>query len=587
MGLLKNAVVAVPFALMTYFYRDNDLLGNSKLVQTTCGMLRGGNAVSRDGRAYMEYLGIPYAKPPVGSLRFEPPVPAESWKGTRDAVSYASQCLQIEFFTSKIVGTEDCLYLNVFRPVIRTKDPYYDAVGPRLLPVMVYFHGGYFMSGSSNTYGPDYFMDQDLVLVTLNYRLNAFGFLNTETHHLRGNQGLKDQNLALRWIQDNIRSFGGDPNRVTIFGGSAGGASVHYHILSPLSKNLFQRAISQSGTAIKVYSSVKHPREQANRLATRLGCPFHKTEAMVTCLKKMDALKIVQTTIEYRNVLLHPLAIYAPSKEYVLDNQTFLHDDPINLLKSGGISNAVPWLTGVNAEDGLIYTARIIRNRALLSEIESNWYNVAPKLLGYLDNDQREFTKILTNFYLPAASSTQIDFNWAFQNFTDMFSDRLYNTATHISIKEHAKQAPVYPYYYNYRSRFSFSNLLLLTGKLPPIVDIGIALTSNFIRTRLAKMPKSNLGVCHGDEVLMLFHLGVLSNVHNRHKDYEMSKDFVKLWVNFAYGEQLNLKFRNVTLSPYNPLAFDIPYLKIDRVAAVVNEPFADRARFGESVNLF
>lgn len=150
-------------------------------------------------------IGIAYAKPPLGNLRFEAPEPPEPWKGVKDALTYGSQCLQIEFFTSKILGQEDCLYLNVFRPVIRETSEYFEAVGPRLLPVMIFIHGGYFMSGSSNTYRPDYFMDEDVVLVTLNYRLNAFGFLNSGDQFLRGNQGLKDQVLALKWVQDNIR----------------------------------------------------------------------------------------------------------------------------------------------------------------------------------------------------------------------------------------------------------------------------------------------------------------------------------------------------------------------------------------------
>lgn len=124
-----------------------------------------------------------------------------------------------------------------------------------------------------------------------------------------------------------------------------------------MSRGLFTRAISQSGTAIKVYSSVKHPRQQANRLASRLGCPWHKSAAMVECLKKIDALKIIQTQLEYRNVLLHPLAIYAPSKEGVWDHSTFLPDEPLTLLRNGSTVNSVPWMTGVNADDGLIYSA--------------------------------------------------------------------------------------------------------------------------------------------------------------------------------------------------------------------------------------
>lgn len=118
MAVIKKAVLAVPLAIMTYFYRDTDLLGISTVVETNSGRVRGRTGISRDGRVFLEYLGIPYGRPPLGELRFEPPQPPESWTGIREAQSYGSQCLQIEFFTSKIMGNEDCLYLNVYRPVV-------------------------------------------------------------------------------------------------------------------------------------------------------------------------------------------------------------------------------------------------------------------------------------------------------------------------------------------------------------------------------------------------------------------------------------------------------------------------------------
>lgn len=357
MAVIRRAVLAVPLALMTYFYQNNGLLGSDKVVDTTCGKVRGKSGVSRDGRAFMEYLGIPFARPPTGDLRFEPPQPPLPWIGIRDALSFGSQCIQVEFFTSKILGQEDCLFLNVFRPVVRETDDFFSAVGPRLLPVMVFLHGGFFMSGSSNTYRADYFMDEDVVLVTLNYRVGSFGFLNTGDAVLRGNQGLKDQVMALRWVQENIRNFGGDPSKVTLFGSSAGGASVHYHMLSPLSKGLFHRAISQSGTAIKHRSFLRYPRQQANRLATKLGCPYDNTTAMVHCLKSLDALRIVKLHRDYRTLLHHPLAIYAPTAEAVADSNTFIGTEPLALMVNGSGMNYVPWLTGVNSEDGLLYSA--------------------------------------------------------------------------------------------------------------------------------------------------------------------------------------------------------------------------------------
>lgn len=139
--------------------------------------------------------------------------------------------------------SEDCLYLNIHTPQIST---------PNLkLPVMAYIHGGGFTYGSGNveSVGPDFLVPRGVILVTINYRLGALGFLSLQTPECPGNNGLKDQNLALRWIQKNISAFGGNPDNVTLFGESAGSVSVHYHLLSKLSRGLFHRAITQSGTA--------------------------------------------------------------------------------------------------------------------------------------------------------------------------------------------------------------------------------------------------------------------------------------------------------------------------------------------------
>ena len=153
-------------------------------------------------------------------------------------------CPQINGFT--LDGVEDCLFLNVYVPKKAIDDQ------DLKLPVMVFIHGGALITGSGNfrDYGPLHFMDKDVILVTINYRLGPFGFFFMGDEMVSGNAGLKDQVMALQWVQDNIWSFGGDPNSVTIFGESAGSFSVSVHILSPLSVHLFHRAIMQSRSAI-------------------------------------------------------------------------------------------------------------------------------------------------------------------------------------------------------------------------------------------------------------------------------------------------------------------------------------------------
>ncbi|XP_077282716.1 juvenile hormone esterase-like isoform X3 [Temnothorax americanus] len=181
------------------------------------------------GCRYFAFRGIPYAKPPIGELRFKDPVPPEPWSGDRDAFKYGNVAVQLDIFSREIIGDEDCLYLNVYTTDLNPAEK---------RAVMVWIHGGGFFTGSGNAiiYGPDYIVQKDVVLVTLNYRLGVLGFLNLDDKVATGNQGLKDVVMALQWIQKNISKFGGNPTNITIFGESAGGAIVHYITLSPLAK---------------------------------------------------------------------------------------------------------------------------------------------------------------------------------------------------------------------------------------------------------------------------------------------------------------------------------------------------------------
>ncbi|ENN76283.1 hypothetical protein HUJ04_002412 [Dendroctonus ponderosae] len=206
------------------------------VVKCQQGRMSGKMFKTREGRGIFGFLGIPFALPPVGDLRFKHPVPSGPWKGTLNASKIHPVCPQRDIYrrSELFEGEEDCLYLNVYSPKLPTEE---DA---SLLPVMVFFHGGGWLCGGGNTmwYGPDVLLDRDVVLVVPNYRLGALGFLSTGDEIVPGNNGLKDQNLALRWIQSNIQYFGGDPKSVTLFGESAGGASVHYHMMSPKSKGV-------------------------------------------------------------------------------------------------------------------------------------------------------------------------------------------------------------------------------------------------------------------------------------------------------------------------------------------------------------
>ncbi|NXR14026.1 SASB hydrolase, partial [Semnornis frantzii] len=226
-------------------------------VETKYGRVRGYQfRVDAAQKSVNVFLGLPFAKPPVGPLRFSKPQPPEPWKGVRDATSYPPMCLQDkvkgQIFSDLITNrkekvplqvSEDCLYLNVYSPV--------STEAPEKLPVLVWIHGGGLVFGAASSYdGSALAAFDNVVLVAIQYRLGVAGYFSTGDQHARGNWGYLDQVAALQWIQDNIIHFGGDPGSVTIFGESAGGISVSALVLSPLAKGLFHKAISESGTAI-------------------------------------------------------------------------------------------------------------------------------------------------------------------------------------------------------------------------------------------------------------------------------------------------------------------------------------------------
>ncbi len=219
-------------------------------IVTDCGRVRG--TFSSDGQV-RAFLGIPYAAPPVGPLRWKPPQPAAKWSGVRPATSFGPRCMQTHLFSDMVFRdsgpSEDCLTLNVWTP--REKS----AVR---LPVMVWIHGGGFVTGGSSEPRQDgeHLARKGVIVVSMNYRLGIFGFFALpslaaeSSKHAAGNYGLMDQVAALDWVRRNIAAFGGDPAKVTIFGESAGSISVSAQMASPLSKGLFAAAIGESGGAL-------------------------------------------------------------------------------------------------------------------------------------------------------------------------------------------------------------------------------------------------------------------------------------------------------------------------------------------------
>jgi para-nitrobenzyl esterase len=255
------------------------------VVRTQQGLLRG--VVSGDHRSF---AGIPYAAPPVGALRWRSPAPAPHWDGIRDATHVGNMCAQ-PGPDGKLTGSEDCLYLNVSGPT--------DTSVPR--PVMVWVHGGGFVSGTGNDYDTTPLVRQGVVVVTLNYRVGALGFLLDGDDPAAGNFGLADQQAALRWVRDNIDAFGGDPHNVTLAGQSAGAFSVCAQLASPQARGLFRKAIIQSGPCADPFMTTDTAHDRVTRWADSLGCP----DADLACLRTKPVSDVIVVDEEQVNTPLN------------------------------------------------------------------------------------------------------------------------------------------------------------------------------------------------------------------------------------------------------------------------------------------
>ncbi|XP_040580554.1 LOW QUALITY PROTEIN: acetylcholinesterase [Lepeophtheirus salmonis] len=297
-GLYFNKILVY---LLTLSWSVGAIVQDNLVITTKKGKIRGVTLKSATNREVDAWYGIPYAQPPVGNLRFRHPRHIDAWEGIKETTRPPNSCIQVvdtlfpgfegaEMWNVNTEPSEDCLYLSVHVPKPR----------PTGSAVLVWIYGGGFYSGTSTleVYDPRVLVsEENIIFVAMQYRVASLGFLFFDTEDVPGNAGLYDQMMALQWVKNNIEEFGGDPDKITIFGESAGGCSVALHLLSPLSRNLFSQAIMQSASALVPWGVItkKESIIRGRRLAEMMSCPYDEknTKAMIECLRQKDATEMV------------------------------------------------------------------------------------------------------------------------------------------------------------------------------------------------------------------------------------------------------------------------------------------------------
>ncbi|KAK9687531.1 Carboxylesterase family [Popillia japonica] len=535
----KDILIICQLLLTLTFYDIKKVQAGTLEIEVEHGWVRG----RQMSNSLFAWSGIPYAKPPLGDLRFEPPQALNNWTGIWDATYDRSQCVAVstDHLLDSVIypqGNEDCLYINVYTP--RVPD-----TSNSLLPVMVWIYGGTFIGGNSSyaLYGPDQLVSKEVIVVSFNYRLGIFGFLSTGDTVAPGNTGLKDQIFALKWIQKNIKAFGGNPNQVTIFGESAGAASVSYLVLSPRTKGLFHRAIMESGSALCLWALSKTCRQAANMTGYNLGIIADTSKELVRQLKNVAMADLQRASIAVMLTFfgIDPLngLIFAPVIEP-------LHDDAVitgasyEKLRLGNF-NQVPQIIGYNsveavAAEGLVKVLSFFLVPDILPK------RLVPASMNANTIDLRPIGTRIKNFYTGGVGGMAFPSS----NFVNYVSDNEFVRPIQATVNLTAQHADVYFYKFAY--------------------------TRN----------SSAVGAGHGAELPFIFNSNFTTS-----DDNFIRSCITKLWASFATtgnptssGACNGVEWQTVAAADST-----LPYLNIDRNVTLEENPDASSMRFW--INLF
>ncbi|KAG6460768.1 hypothetical protein O3G_MSEX012204 [Manduca sexta] len=464
------------------------------VVRISSGLIRG--RVSENGKFY-EYLGIPYGTVDERN-RFQAPLPPPKWDGILDAQNENTWCPQKPM--GIYIGEPNCLKLNIYVPVqARTK-----------LSVMVYIHGGCFFGGTASPflYGGDFFAENDVIFVGINYRLSVEGFLCLGIKEAPGNAGLKDQIAALKWIQKNIANFGGDPNNVTLFGESAGAVSTSFMILSPAARGLFHKAILQSGSSLAPWGLQHDPLKTASTLVRKFGYYTLDPYEIHSILSNKTAKELISVLNNEDKYCVADELIFVPCVENELDGvEPVITEYPSEVIKRGNYTK-VPMIIGYTDNEGIYFVSADYGTSYKNNSNIDIMTNLQPDLEFPSIWDKNCTAERLQRHYFSSSDDDEM-----IMNVVNLYSDVHFKFPLILESEMYARTTdqPIYYYLFKYSG----------TINMPKIIS-GFGLTR---------------GASHADELFYMFKPHSFPLPH-RYLENSMINRMVMLWTNFAkYGD--------------------------------------------------
>ncbi|XP_018796327.1 PREDICTED: esterase B1-like [Bactrocera latifrons] len=478
---------------------------NEKVVTDTIyGKVKGVKWHSVYGGSYYSFEGIPFAKPPIGRLRFRAPEEPEPWTDVRRCTREHLKPCQYNIILKQVQGREDCLYLNVFTKTLHPQKP---------MPVLVWIYGGGFQMGeaSRDMYSPDYFMMENVVVITITYRLGPLGFLVLEDPELDvpGNAGLKDQVMALRWVKRNCQFFGGDPDNITVFGESAGAASTHYMMLTEQARDLFHKCVLMSGTALAPWANIPQY-NWAYRLAKATGYRGENEDRQVfehlQHCKASSLVKVCEDLLTSDERHQRMMFSFGPTVEPYVSKHCVIPRPPLEMMRSAW-GNEIPLLIGGNSSEGLLMFTEARKYPELMHKLSKDATYLVPDDANVNMAQRKDYGEKLLRLHF---GDNEPRWETVLQ-YADIFSYKYFWHGIHRTLlsRLHHANSPTYLY------RFDFDS-------------------KHFNFMRIITCGRNVRGTCHADDLSYLFYNAGAKKLKQRSAEFRTIRRLTTMLVRFA-----------------------------------------------------